>query len=313
MELTSLADTSPPNGELFPRFDPLDFSHSSSLLLSALNSPDTIGGSIFLDVPMAGEVDRDGVPDFFQISQGVGSIQTQGEYFTDFDDGTVTATWSRVAGSKTGTCRLVLESTSLGPLPEFTNTFELLEYVGPLSYTVGSSIVTGTVQFAQTQSNSDTLTGPIVLTPSPADRFNELGFPVGRWTNAIGRTLSYANGVLRRVSVSSSNYFGSLKFLDGDLATTDADYSDWILSIRDSNDVNGNGVPDLSDDPSGGLPPVAFTGARLVSGQIVLEWRGTGRLQFASELGGSWTEVIGAVSPFRQSPVGVRQYFRIAP
>jgi uncharacterized repeat protein (TIGR03803 family) len=312
LELSSLLDTSPPNGELFPLFDPLDFSHASGLLLSALNSSNTIGGSIFLDVPMASDVDRDGVPDFFQISQGVGSTQTQGEYFTDIDDGTVTATWSRVAGSQTGTCRLVLRSTTLGQLPESTNSFELLEYTGPLTYAPGSSNVTGAVQFVQTQSSSNTLAGPIQLTRSPTNRLNELRFSSGRWTNAIGRTLSYNSGALQRVSVSSSNYFASLQFLDGDLATTDADYYDWVLSIRDSNDVNGNGVPDLSDDPSVGSVPV-FTRPRVEAGQIVLEWQGAGRLQSAGEVTGPWADVIEAASPFRQTPVGARQYFRIAP
>ena len=230
----------------------------------------------------------------------------------DTDDGTVMATWSRAAGSKTGACRVVLRSTTLGQVADFTNAFELLEYTGPLTYTPGSNKVSGAVQFTQTQSSSSTLTGPIQLTRSPTNRLNELQFASGRWTNAVGRTLSYLSGVLQRVSMSSSNYFGSLAFLDGDLATADEDYFDWILSIRDTNDVNGNGIPDLSDDPSGGAVPV-FMRPRIEAGQIVLEWQGTGRLQSASEISGPWTDVLGAVSPFRQNPLGARRYFRIAP
>ncbi len=312
LELTSLADTSPPNGELFPQFDPLDFTHSSDLLLHALNPPNTIGGFIYLDVPMTTDADRDGVADFFQTSQSVGSTQTQGDYLTDIDDGTVTATWSRGAGSKTGACRLVLTSLTSGQVAQLTNTFELLEYTGSLRYTPGSSNVTGTVQFTQTQSGTNTLTGPIQFTRSPTNRFNELRFPAGLWTNGASQTLTYTNGLIQRVSVSSSNYFGFLEFVDGDPTTAEEDYYDWILSIHDPNDVDGNGVPDLSDDPSE-LPPVAFTGARLESGQIVLEWRGSGRLQSASEVTGPWSYVLGAASPYRQTPVGLRQYFRIAP
>jgi hypothetical protein len=312
LALTSLADPSPPNGELFPQFDPLDFSHSSDFRLGAPNPADSINGSIFLDVPMASDVDRDGVADFFQISQGVGSPQTQGEYFTDTDDGTVTATWNRAAGSKTGACRLILRSTTLGQLADFTNTFELLEYSGPLTYTPGSSNVTGVVQFTQTLSTSNTLTGPILFMRSLTNRLNELQFSNGRWTNTVGRALSYNSGVLKRVSVSSSNYFGGWTFQDGDLVTTGADYFDWILAVRDTNDADGDGVPDLSDDPSSVSGPV-FTRPRVEAGQLVLEWQGTGRLQSANEITGPWADVPGAMSPFRQMPVGTRQYFRIAP
>jgi hypothetical protein len=261
---------------------------------------------------MTSDADRDGVPDFLQISSGVGSTQTQGEYFTDTDDGTVTATWSRTAGSRTGVCRIVLRSSFLGQVADFTNAFDLLEYSGPLTYTPGTSNVTGTVQFAQTQSASNILTGPIQFTRSATNRFNELRFSSGLWTNGVARTLSYNSGVLQRVSASSSNYFGSLGFLDGDLVTTAADYFDWILAVRDTNDVDGDGIPDLSDDPSSASGP-AFTRPRVEAGQIVLEWQGTGRLQSASEITGPWAEIPGAMSPFRQNPIGARQYFRIAP
>jgi hypothetical protein len=51
----------------------------------------------------------------------------------------------------------------------------------------------------------------------------------------------------------------------------------------------------------------------LQAGRIVLEWQGPGRLQAASEVTGPWTDVPGAVSPFRQLPAGAMQFFRIAP
>jgi hypothetical protein len=311
LELSSLDETLPPNGELFSLFDPLDFSHASNVRLSAPNPSDSLGGFILLHVPMATDADRDGVADFFQVNAAVASTQTQSEYFVDLDDGTVTATWSRPAGSKTGACRLVLRSSFLGQVADFTNVFDVLEYAGPLAYTPGGTNVTGAVQFTQTQSTS-TLTGPIQFTRSPTNRFNELWFSSGQWTNGVGRTLSYRNGVLQRVSGSSSNYFGSLGFLDGDLTTVDEDYFDWVLSIRDSNDVDGDGIPDFSDDPSSASGPV-FTRPRVEAGQLVLEWQGAGRLQSASEVTGPWADVPGAVSPFRQTPVGARQYFRIAP
>jgi hypothetical protein len=40
-----------------------------------------------------------------------------------------------------------------------------------------------------------------------------------------------------------------MTFADGDLTTASADYLNWILSINDANDANGNGIPDFSDDP----------------------------------------------------------------
>jgi hypothetical protein len=205
----------------------------------------------------------------------------------------------------------VLQSAILGQLADFTNTFELLEYTGPLTYTAESSDVTGIVQFTQTQSTSNTLTGPILFTRSTTNRFNELRFAPGRWTNAVNQTLIYTNGIIQRVSMTSSNYFGHLTFLDGDLVTPDPDYYDWMLAVGDTNDSDADGVPDLSDDPSSASAPV-FTSLRIEAGQIVLEWQGAGRLQSAGEITGPWSDVLNAASPFRQATAGVARYFRIA-
>jgi hypothetical protein len=56
-----------------------------------------------------------------------------------------------------------------------------------------------------------------------------------------------------------TNYYAFPEFDDGDPSTSVADYRGWTLSIDDTNDLNGNKIPDLSDD----APPAPEQGPTL--------------------------------------------------
>ncbi|PYK96255.1 MAG: hypothetical protein DME19_20340 [Verrucomicrobia bacterium] len=149
--------------------------------------------------------------------------------------------------------------SSIGPLGDFTHPFEVLEYTGPLNYTPGASNVTGAVNLTQTGDPSSQLTGPIQFRKLPTNRFDELLLQHSVWTNASSQTIHIGNDIdsfLRDLTLKT-NYYGFVDFDDGDPNTPDADYGSWVLSIDDSNDSNGNGIPDFSDDVSstGARPP----------------------------------------------------------
>ena len=251
LDLTTGSTTSP-NGELAP----LDLEHSvhgSGFVLRDPILATDITGSISFDRPPYVDDNTNGFADFFEVSQPVITTSTQGAFQLDgdFEEGTVKATWKRDAGSRTGTCTLHLDVSTLGALPDFTHTFELLEYTGVMNYTPGNTNVTGLINLAQSNNSSNTLAGTVEFIKSETNRFNAFTLQVGSWTNAAAQTLSFTNSYFQRDLVVNTNYYGLMIFDDGEPNTPEADYRLWILSIDDANDANGNGIPDFSDDPAG--------------------------------------------------------------
>ena len=129
---------------------------------------------IYVDLPLGVDVNGNGFDDFFEVSQGVSTAVTSGSYNTDISSGTVTATWSRSAGSKDGTCQLDLNDDTYGDLGTYTCPFTLLEYTGPLTYTPGSNTVSATISLTQTGNSANTLLGPVTFVKSSTDHFNTL-------------------------------------------------------------------------------------------------------------------------------------------
>jgi hypothetical protein len=197
LELSTASSSAAANAELAPVFDPTQPNHGSGFILHDPQLGD-ITGVIFFDTPPFSDVNSNGFDDFFEVSQGVASTRTQGYFNSPADNGTVTATWSRGAGSATGTCQLHLEAMTFGDLGTFTHTFELLEYTGPLSYTPGSNTVSGSIVLTQTGTPTNTLDGAVAFTKVATNRFNELILQPGAWTNASNQTLVYTNSFIRR-------------------------------------------------------------------------------------------------------------------
>ena len=237
-----------PNGELAPTFETTN--HFSGFRISEPDTGELVEeGEIDLDTPDFADANGNGFDDFFEVSQPV-SAASSGGYSSPIHSGTVKATWSRAAGSKDGTCVLNLKSSVFGPLGDFTHTFELLEYTGPLNYTPAATNVTGAVNLRQTGDPSSQFTGPIEFIKSPINRFDELNLRHSVWTNASSQTFHISNDIdsFLRDLILKTNYFGYVDFDDGDPNTAEADYYSWYFSIDDVNDSNGNGIPDFSDD-----------------------------------------------------------------
>jgi hypothetical protein len=218
----------------------------------------TIPGTIqYVYLPPVADANGNGFNDFFEVSQGLANTVTSGRYTTVISEGDITATWSRPAGSKDGTCILNFNDDTYGDLGDYTCPFEVIEYTGPLAYTPGSNTVSATVNLAQTGKPANTLQGPIVFDKSVTDRFNTLTNQPGVWTNAVSQTLTFDNEVFTRDPAWPTNYAGYVFFADGDPNTAEPDYQVWVLSVDDTNDASANGIPDFSDDPAVTLPPRA--------------------------------------------------------
>ncbi|MBI3852275.1 MAG: hypothetical protein HY298_18630 [Verrucomicrobia bacterium] len=240
-----------PNGELAPWFGAR--SHYSGFIAYYFGAP--IEGTMYLDVPLTADANGNGFPDFFEVSQGVSGEVTSGEY-TGSESGTVTATWNRAAGSKDGTCVITLEDDIFGTLGDYSHTFELIEYTGPLTYTPGSNAVSGSVNLTQTGNPANQFQGPVAFVKVATNRFNRLTLQAGGWTNAATQMLTFANDLFLRDLSLLTNYYGYVQFDDGDPNTADPDYWLWELSIDDVNDSDHDGIPDFSDDPVAARRPM---------------------------------------------------------
>ncbi len=281
---TTLAEV---NNELAPTLDvPVYFRLEDPVF------PEGIVGQIAVEMPPPVDANGNGFDDFFESSQPVAPSTTQGVFSTPVDRGTVTARWSRAAGSATGTCRLQMTSETYGPLPEFTHPFELLEYTGSLTYTPTTNLVSGDLLLTRTGSPSETLAGSFNLVPGATNRYNQLRLLAGTLTNALAQTLPFEEGEIDRDELLQTNYFGYVFFPDGEPGTATPDYQVWVISIDDPNDTDADGVPDLSDDPASSTSGLRLGLARSGDGLLLSLSGPIGRtydLQEAEALTGSWT------------------------
>src|SRR5207244_9403661 len=126
----------------------------------------------------------------------------------------------------------------------FSPTFELIEYAGPLCYTPGSNIVSGSVNLTQTGNAANQMQGPVQFVKVSSDRFNRLVLQPGAWTNSAMQTISFTDDLVWRIPSWPTNYGGYFDFDDWDPNTSDPDYVTWGLSIDDTNDFDLNGIPD---------------------------------------------------------------------
>jgi hypothetical protein len=246
LDLSTISGT--PNGELAPWFSA--YTHRTGFALDYSGFP--INGTLYLDLPPFADANDNGFDDSFEVSQSAGGTSA-GEYTTLVGGGTVSATWSRGAGSKDGTCWLHLVDDTYVDLGTFQHVFEVLEYTGSLSYTPGSNTVNGSVIVTNA---ADQLRGTLSFSKSIANPHNTLTLQTAFLTNVVQQTFSLFDTTdFTRDAVLRTNYYGEVEFNDGDLNTTAEDYYSWELSIDDLNDSDHDGIPDFSDDPAAVVPP----------------------------------------------------------
>jgi len=275
-----------PNGELAPLYT--TYTHSSGFTLDYSGFP--ITGTIELNLPPDPDANGNGFDDSFEVSQAAGGT-SQGRYTTALGGGSVTATWSRGAGSKDGTCLLHLVDNSFGDLGVYRHAFEVLEYTGSLTYTPGASAISGSVNLTNA---ADQLRGPVNFQKSVANPHNLLTLQTASLTNAALQMLTlYTNTTFYRDTFLVTNYYGGVEFNDGDLNTAAEDYYSWELSIDDLNDTDHDGIPDFSDEPSPVAPRRPLLSLARSTTNLLLTISGdVGRLHYLLEstnlIAGNW-------------------------
>lgn len=240
----------PPIRELEP-YPPVLYT-SVATLYDSLYMASFSDGAFALNLPELADSDGNGYPDFFEVVQGIDTNATDGAYHFGFPvgNGRIWTTWQRAPGSSKGTCSMYLPDYQ----STFNPTFQILEYTGTLSYTPGSNSVTSSVTLQQTGSPASTLQGSLTFSKSPTDRYNTLTLNYGTLLDAAQQTHGFTNHVFTRNISWPTNYSGYVEFDDDGTQNTPYPYAFWVLSITDTNDTNHDGVPDFSDEPTGGPP-----------------------------------------------------------
>lgn len=211
-----------------------------------------VDSSFSLYLPELVDLNTNGYPDFFEVSQGIDTNSYNGSYnFGSFvGNGPIYTTWKRTAGSASGTCNLTLPNY----LSSFTHTFDILEYTGSLTYTPGTNAVSATLSLKQTGAPTNTFRGSLKFLKSSTDHFNTLTLQAGSLADASLQTHWFTNHTFLRNLSWPTNYSGYVEFDDDGTQNTPYPYAFWVLSITDTNDINNNGIPDFSDDAPN--PPV---------------------------------------------------------
>lgn len=242
LSISTLDSSSEPNHELMVADETIPYSHQSIFTLVEPTTLEPLRFGFVLDVPNQGDVNTNGVPDFFDRPRETTNEQTAGRYATPDGNGAdFTARWTRLSGRVEGTVTLAFPDLGL----TFTHDYNIPTYEGTFSYTNINGSVQGSVQLTKVLSPEEKLSGPLNATVINTNRLQYAG---GNWTGASGVYPFSAIDTLDRLG---SSYVALTAFTDGNLQTPEVDYEPWFIIIS-TTDQNANSVPDLVETPGTG-------------------------------------------------------------
>lgn len=249
MELTTIAPAI--NGELRTDYASGNFTYQADFFLSNSVAGTVVSGSLVLPPPSMADAATNGIPDFFEAAHPVAWTNDLGTFMSSSGTGQLAAAWSRPAGTNTGECWLTFTFDAPALRETYRCPFSILEYAGSLHYQSSSNGVSSPVALNQVCHVTNTLSATMVLTRT-ANWFHELSLAAGGWTNAAGLTLPYPEVQLSRQLPTTLSFHPSIFAIayfceDGNPETVQPDYLNWLLTIDDPNDADGDGIPDLAD------------------------------------------------------------------
>ena len=235
------------SGEIRPRAGSAGLYEGGYLVATPVASVDY--GSYAVSVPTT-DADGDGTPDLLQFDKA-GNFSATGSGLSVATNSpfSITVTFARAAGAATGSYSARTQSAAA--TTTYTGIYALSAFAGSVSYVRGAA---NTMTFTLTsQASGTTLTGSTTYTTSNNDQLSYAAFTAH---NTSGDSYQVLAGTLTR---SGTAYRGDLALVDGLPETYWADFTKYRLTITDSNDANGNGVPDLTDGAILLQPPVFTT------------------------------------------------------
>ena len=227
------------SGEARPRaIDPRVY-EADYMIFSSAFGWNTEYGSLIVEMPLI-DSDGNGLPDVAQLSFAV-NFTTHGTMSIDwpfptadsFDLGMVRGS-NQLSGSY-AIYRYGDASTSSG-------TIQLFNIGGTTTYKRSTSLMSFNLTITDPLATTRTVTGSTNYTVSNP---NKIVLPQFSVSASGGPTYTFASGFT--LNRSGSRYIGNATLSDGIPETSWADATNWVIEITDTNDWDGNGIPDLSD------------------------------------------------------------------
>jgi len=215
-------------------------------------------GSLTVSMPST-DANADGLPDFLDLNRsGNASFSGTGlEFLSGVGNGsfTVSGSLARSVGSYLGSYSVATSGGSI-----VTGTFAISGITGTVTYDTatrnmsvsglsfgGSTSVTGTITYDVLDQNTIRINSFVVI---------------------------YSGGSLSTVGSfnlarSGNKYFGKGALSDGNPSTAWVDFNMFHLTVTDTNDSDGDGIPDLSDPPAPPTINVQPTNQVVIVGESV--------------------------------------------
>ncbi len=245
LQLTTGPANQPANGELMLAGADSPTTHMSAFRLLTPDASFELSGFLYLDMPPYKDLNTNGIHDFFDVDLPVEGGSSSGLFIDNYagEEGTINAIWTRAASANTGLCQMHIKTSYLDAT--FSHIFTLPIYRGSLTYSPASNMVHGTIVLRSMDQTNETLNGSLVLQKQGV---NDLLLQAGVWTNQAGQVFTYLDSAPgESLGRNHLNYVSYLDVIDGNARTSYEDYTVWLLHITDTNDIDQNGIPDLSD------------------------------------------------------------------
>jgi len=174
--------------------------------------------------------DNNGIDDICEINKSVNVTVTGNWYSIDGSSGAISGTMIKNSGSQQGYYSLFVKGTFAGDIPATGDFY--------------SGILSGDASYSR-MNYSITINYTITYSEQGASNQLQTFYEVidSDTVKIIGRD-EVPTTILVRYG---NNYYATVELSDGNLGTFWPDYQKWYYVITDNNDIDRDGIPDLSD------------------------------------------------------------------
>jgi len=204
------------------------------------------------------DLDANTIPDIFQFEKG-GTITYSGLIQSDWPSVTKYITGGTLSKAANDYL-MTISGTATDPnggVQTYPGKLRMGYYTGSASYT--RAVQGGTDQMDVTLTGTVGDTVPVTYTASTSFVVtgpNQISLPQLTARRQDGVSILVYPMVLNR---HGNTYIGDFEISDGNLSTSWRDYQTWVMELTDTNDCDGNGIPDLSDAVAVKVPPAILT------------------------------------------------------
>ena len=193
---------------------------------------------MLVELPMT-DIDGNGLPDIVQLNKAV-NLSATGNLYIDWPFQTIdsfTLNMARGSNQLSGSYSVFRNSEA----QTSSGTVKLFNMAGSATYTRSTALINFSFAMTDPLASTRTVTGSATYSVPDANHLVLPQFSV----SASGVSYTFVSGFT--LTRSGTRYTGNARLNDGIPETSWADATNWVIEITDTNDWDGNGVPDVSD------------------------------------------------------------------